>query len=48
MKKINESFNHKIYECDKHVEKLTDAKEYLKAIMPLSIENYLNIGGFDS
>ena len=48
MKKINESFNHKIYECDKHVEKLTDAKEYLKPIMPLSMENYLNIDKFQS
>ena len=42
-KDIDESLNIKIYECDKHIERLSDAKDYLKDIMPLTIDRYLTI-----
>jgi hypothetical protein len=42
-KDIDESLNKKIYECDKHIERLSDAKDYLKDIMPLTIDRYLTI-----
>ncbi len=41
-------FNKKIYECEKHIEKLADAKEYLKKIIPLSLESYLQIDKIQS
>ena len=44
----DDSFNKKIYECEKHIEKLTDAKEYLKDIMPLSLKNYMKIDKIQS
>ena len=44
----DDSLAKKIYECDKHVEKLTDAKEYLKEIMPLTVERYLKIDKIES
>ena len=44
----DDSFSKKIYECEKHIEKLTDAKEYLKDIMPLSLENYMQIDKIQS
>ena len=47
-KDINDSFNKKLYECDKHVEKLNDAKDYLKNIMPLTLEEYLKIDKIQS
>ncbi len=47
-KDINDSFSKKIYECNKHVEKLHDAKEYLKDIMPLTLEKYVNINKIQS
>ena len=48
IKDINDSFNQKLYECDKHIEKLNDAKDYLKDIMPLTIEKYLKIDKIQS
>ncbi|NOQ29851.1 MAG: hypothetical protein GQ570_01885 [Helicobacteraceae bacterium] len=42
-KDIDDTFNKKLYECDKHIEKLNDAKDYLKSIMPLTIEEYVKI-----
>ena len=44
----DDTFNKKIYECEKHIEKLHDAKEYLKDIMPLSIEAYQKIDKIQS
>jgi hypothetical protein len=38
----------KLYECDKDVQKLHDAKEFLADIMPLSLENYLKIDKIQS
>ena len=42
-KDINDSFSKKVYECNRHIEKLNDAKEYLKEIMPLTLAKYLKI-----
>lgn len=42
-KDINENLNNKLYECNKHIEKLKDTKEYIKDIMPLTIETYSQI-----
>ena len=47
-KDIRESLEQKLYECDKHVEKLDDAKEYLKEIMPLTLEKYLQVDKIQS
>ena len=33
----------KIYECNKHIEKLNDAKDYLQKYMPLSVEKYSSV-----
>ena len=48
LKDINDTFNKKIYECDKHMEKLNNAKDYLKNIMPLTTETYLKIDKIQS
>jgi hypothetical protein len=47
-KDINNSFSKKIYECNKHIEKIKDSKEYLEKIMPLSLEQYLITDKIDS
>ena len=37
IKNIEDSFRQKLYECNKHIEKLNDAKEYLeKDIVPFN------------
>jgi hypothetical protein len=48
MKDITDTLEKKLYECDKHVQKLHDAKEFLADIMPLSLENYLKIDKIQS
>ena len=45
---IEDSFKQKLYECNKHIEKLKDAKEYLKKDMPLTLEKYLKIDKIES
>jgi hypothetical protein len=47
-KDINNSFSKKIYECNKHIEKIKDSKEYLEKIIPLSLEQYLATDKIDS
>ena len=47
-KNRDESFSKKIYECNKHIEKLNDAKEYLQNIMPISLETYIYIDKIQS
>jgi len=47
-KEIKESLNQKLYECNKHIEKLNIAKEYLKDIMPLSLDQYLKLDNIQS
>jgi hypothetical protein len=48
IKNRDDSFAKKLYECDRHVEKLLNAKEYLKNIMPLTLESYLQIDKIQS
>ena len=43
MKNIEDSLKQKLYECNRHIEKLNDAKEYLQNTIPLSVEEYLKI-----
>lgn len=47
-KDIKDSFNQKLYECNKHIEKLKDAKEYLNPIIPLTIDSYLKVDKIQS
>ena len=47
-KDIQDSLNQRLYECNKHIEKINDAKEYLKDLMPLSVDNYLKINKIQS
>jgi len=42
-KDITSSFKEKLYECDKHIEKITVSKKFLSVVMPLSTESYLNL-----
>ncbi len=44
----DDSFSKKIYECNKHIEKLNDAREYLQNIIPLTLETYSNIDKIQS
>lgn len=47
-KDIKNSLNHKIYECNRHIEKLNDARSYLKSIIPLTLESYLKVDKIQS
>ena len=40
---IENTFKEKLYECDKHIEKITVSKKYLSNLMPLSVESYLSM-----
>jgi hypothetical protein len=44
---IEKTFKEKLYECHKHIEKITVSKNHLSAIMPLSVERYLNLNDID-
>ena len=48
MRDISDTLEKKLYECDKHVQKLYDAKEFLADIMPLTLEKYQNIDKIQS
>lgn len=37
---VNPKIQEKLYECDKHIEKIIIAKNHLKHIMPLSVKGY--------
>jgi hypothetical protein len=37
------TFKEKLYECDKHTQKIDDAKEYLEKFMPLTLNSYLKL-----
>ena len=45
---LRDTIKEKLYECDKHVEKLETAKSYLKALYPFTIKNYLNADAVES
>ncbi len=40
---IENTFKEKLYECDKHIEKIKISKKYLSDLMPLSVESYLTM-----
>lgn len=48
MKRVDFALKQKLYECDKHKEKILDAKEFLKPIMPLTLEKYQNLTKIES
>ncbi len=48
MRDITDTLNKKLYECDKHVQKLYDAKEFLAETMPLTIDRYVKIDKIQS
>ena len=48
MQDIRNTFQEKIYECNKHKEKIHDAKEYLSEIMPLSLDKYVSLSKIES
>jgi len=37
-------FKEKIYECDRHVEKINISKSHLSSVLPLSTQRYLKLG----
>lgn len=48
MQDIKNTFQEKIFECNKHVEKIQDAKEYLQEIMPLDLKRYVSLTKIES
>jgi hypothetical protein len=44
---IEKAFKEKLYECHKHMEKITISKKHLSTIMPLSVERYLDLNDVD-
>ena len=44
---IEKTFKEKLYECNKHVEKIIVAKNHLSTLMPLSVESYLHLNDVD-
>ena len=43
MSNVSNTFKEKIFECDKHVQKIQTAKQYLNEIMPFSVKSYAQI-----
>ena len=48
MKRVQESFQEKLTECAKHVQKIQDAKEFLHPLIPLDITMYHQLGKIES
>jgi len=48
MKDIKDTFQKKIYECNKHIEKINIAKKHLADLVPLTLEKYLQISEIES
>ena len=48
MKDVDFTLQQKLYECNKHVEKILDAKEFLSSFMPLTLEKYQNLTKIES
>jgi hypothetical protein len=44
---IGQTFKEKLFECHKHVEKITVSKKYLSIIMPLSVESYRELNDIE-
>lgn len=47
-KDVVATFNEKLFECSKHIEKMQDAYEYLQPILPLTIDKYNNLNKIES
>ena len=43
MSDVSYTFKEKIFECDKPVQKIQIAKQYLNEVMPFSVESYAQI-----
>lgn len=41
-------FKEKIYECDRHVEKINISKSHLSSVLPLSTQRYLKLGDVET
>jgi len=48
MKDIRQTFQEKIFECDKHAQKIEIAQKHLSSFMPLSVECYQNLSEIDT
>ena len=44
---VEQSFIEQVYECHKHIEKITVAKQHLSKYMPLTVEHYNNLNDID-
>ena len=44
---LEKTFKEKIYECNKHQEKILISKQHIAFFIPLSIENYLQLNDID-
>jgi hypothetical protein len=44
---IEKTFKEKLYECTKHVEKITISRKHLSPLMPLSVEIYSKLNDID-
>ena len=44
---IEQSFKEQVYECHKHIEKITVAKRHLSKHIPLTVEHYANLNDID-
>lgn len=48
MKDIHQTFQEKIFECNKHAQKIEVAQKHLSPFMPLSVECYQNLSEIDT
>lgn len=48
MKDIRQTFQEKIFECNKHAQKIEVAQKHLSPFMPLSVECYQNLSEIDT
>lgn len=48
MKDIRQTFQEKIFECDKHAQKIEVAQKHLSSFMPLSVESYQNLSEIET
>jgi hypothetical protein len=45
---IEYTFKEKLYECERHIEKINIAKKYLSKYIPLTVDMYLNLTDADA
>ncbi len=44
---VEQSFKEQVYECRKHIEKITVSQQHLSKYMPLTVEQYTNLNDID-